>query len=82
MSSATAFGWPVERGLSRLVVGQGNSESGPELEQLLLVEFLLPVGDVAALARFAEAVSLDGARQNDCWLTLVIDRSLERCVDL
>ena len=43
----------------------GNVEARAELTQLLLVELLLLVRDVAALARLAQAVALDRLGQDD-----------------
>ncbi len=53
------LGRPVERRRAGLVVGDRDPEAGAELAQLLLVELLLLVGDVAAFAGLAEAVALD-----------------------
>ena len=46
------------------LVGNRNLKARPEVLQLLLVELLLLVGDVAALARLAQPVALDGMGQN------------------
>src|SRR4030095_11777120 len=47
-----------------------------ELAQLLLVQLLLLVRDVPALARLAEAVALDGLREDDGGGAAVLDRRL------
>ena len=56
---------PVERRAGHLLVGQRDAEAVAEREQLLRVEVLLLVRDVAALAGLAQAVALDRARQDD-----------------
>ena len=58
-------GWTIERRFVQLVVGNGNSEARAEDAQLVVVQFLLLVGDVLAFAGFAQAVALDRLRQND-----------------
>ena len=50
--------------------------------QLVFVQLLLLVRDVLAFARFAEAVALDRAREDDRRLSLVLDGGLVGVVDL
>src|SRR5205085_12285783 len=66
----------VERGLGHVFVRNRNAETRAELTQLLLVQFFLLVRDVASLARFAEAVTLDGGRENDGRGAAVLDGGL------
>src|ERR1022692_2517234 len=51
---------PVEGSVARRFVGNRNFEARAEVGDLRLVEFFLLVGNVAALAGFAEPVTLDG----------------------
>ena len=76
------FGGAVERGLADVGVGDRNAEAGAERAQLVFVHLLLLVGDVLAFAGFAEAVALDGAREDDGRRALVLDRRLVGVVDL
>ena len=55
----------VELGPAGGRVGNRNLEAAAELDQLLLVELLLLVGDVAAFAGLAQAVALDRLGQDD-----------------
>jgi hypothetical protein len=57
-------GRPVELGVARGFFRNGDLEARPEVLQLLLVELLLLVGDVAALARLAQPVAFDGVGQD------------------
>ena len=50
--------------------------------QLFFVQLLLLVRDVLAFARFADAVTLDGAGQDDRRLARVLDGGLVGGVDL
>ena len=75
-------GRPVERRVARRVVRNRNFEARAEMLDLLLVELLLLVGDVAALARLAQAVALDGLGQNQGGPALVLDRRLVGVVNL
>src|SRR5205085_10636683 len=56
----TVVGWLVQRRIARGLVGDRDLEARAEMFDLLLVELLLLVGDVAPFARFAQAVALDG----------------------
>src|SRR5216110_1927717 len=58
------FRGPVKRQLDAVFVVQRNAKAGAELAQFVFVEFLLLVRNVLALARFAQAVTLDRTRQN------------------
>ena len=60
----------------------GNLEAAAKLDQLVLVEFLLLVGDVAAFARLAQAVALDRLGQDDRGRALVLDGRLVGRIDL
>ena len=53
------FGRTVERQSGDFFVGDRNAEARAELAQLLFVELLLLVRDVAAFAGFAQSVALD-----------------------
>ncbi len=66
------FGRPVERCLGHLLVGDRDAEPRAELAQLLLVELLLVVGDVAAFAPFAQAVALDRLGEDDGRLAVLL----------
>ena len=59
-----------------------DAEARAELAQLLLVQLLLLVRDVLALAGLAEAVALDGRGQDDGRRPLVLHRRLVGGVDL
>ena len=72
----------IERQLGDLVVRQGDAEAVPERAQLVLVQLLLLVGDVAALAALAEPVALDGAGEDDGGAAAVGRRRRERRVHL
>ena len=58
-------GRAVEGRLQQLAIGDRDAEAVAELAQLLLVQLLLLMGDVAALAGFAEAVALDRLGEDD-----------------
>ena len=75
-------GRPVERRLGHFLVADRNAEPGAERLELVFVQLLLLVGDVLAFTRLADAVALDGARQDDGRLTRVLDRGLVGRVDL
>ena len=75
-------GRPVERGVERGFVGNGDLEARPEVRDLLLVELLLLVGNVAAFAGLPETVALDGVGQDQGRLSLRFDRLLIGVVDL
>ena len=72
----------IERQRRDLVVRQGDAEPVAERAQLVLVQLLLLVGDVAALAALAEPVALDGAGEDDGGAAAVGRRRRERRVDL
>src|SRR5262249_6254771 len=72
----------IEGRFVQLLVGNRNSETRAEHTELFLVEFFLLVGDVLALARFAESVTLDGFGKNDGWRSLVLDGGLVGRVNL
>src|SRR5436305_5832687 len=67
----------IERRAGDFFIGNRNAEPRAKLVQLLFVQLLVVVRDVAALARFAQAVSLDRLGQNDRRLALVFDRDVE-----
>ena len=54
----------------------GNVETRAELAQFLFVHLFLLMRDVAAFARFAEAVTFDGLCENDRRLAFVLHRRL------
>src|ERR1022692_2606230 len=54
----------VERSVARRFIRDGDLEARAEMRNLRLVQFFLLMGDVAPLARFAQAVSLDSLRQD------------------
>ncbi len=72
----------VEGCLRHLVVGDGDTEAAAELPQFVVVELLLLVGDVLALAGFAQAVPLDGLGQDHGGRAPVLDGRLVGRVDL
>ena len=73
---------PVERGVARGLVRDGDFEARTEVRDLLLVELLLLVGDVAAFARLAQAVALDGVGQDERRLSLGFDGGFVGVIDL
>src|ERR1039458_253454 len=72
----------VKRRLRHFFIADRHAKALAKLAQLLFVHLLLLVADVAALTGFAEAVSLDGLRENHRRRALVLHRRLERCVNL
>ena len=68
--------------MRRLFVGNRNAEAAAELDQLLLVELLLLMGDVAAFARLAQPIALDRLGQDDRGRALVLDGRLVGRIDL
>ena len=72
----------VKRRIHDFLVADGNIESRPELAQLLFVQLFLLVGNIAAFARFAQAVTLHGLGQNHRRLVPVLGRGLVRGVNL
>ena len=72
----------IERHLRDLRIGQGNREPGAKQLQLVFVELLLLVRDVATLASLAEAIPLDRPGQDDGRGTGVLDGGLERRMHL
>ena len=64
------------------LLGDGDLEAPAEVLHFLLVQFLLLVGDVAALARLAQAVALDGLGQDDGGRAGVLAGPLVGVVDL
>ena len=72
--SGLSGGGPIERRLRDLFVADRNVEARAELAQLLLVQLLLLMRDVAAFAGFAEAIAFDGFGENDRGLALVFHR--------
>ena len=72
----------VERRLGHALVGDRNAEPRAELAQLLLVELLLVVRDVAAFAAFAQAVAFDRLGEDHGRLALALDGRLVGRVDL
>ena len=73
---------PIERRLGDVRIRHRNSEAGAERSQLLVVHLLLLMGDVLALARFAEPVAFDGPGDDDGRRSLVLDGGLVGVVDL
>ena len=72
----------VERGVADVGVGDRHAEACAEGAKLVFVQLLLLVGDVLALAGFAEAVALDGPGEDDGRRALVFDGGLEGVVHL
>src|SRR6185503_6805270 len=72
----------IERRISDAVVGDRHAEAIAERPQVALVHLLLLVRDVLALAGLAEAVALDGAREDDGRHALRRHRAAIRVVDL
>ena len=72
----------VERRLGDLLVGDRNAEPRAELAQLVFVQLLLLVRDVAAFAGLAQAVALDRLGEDDRRRALVLDGGLVGGVDL
>src|SRR6266581_1754108 len=64
-SCCAAIGFERERHLDAILIVQRDAEARAKFPQLIFVELLLLMRDVLAFARFAEAIALDGARQND-----------------
>ena len=75
-------GRTVERRLGDFLVADRNAEAGAEGAQLVFVQLLLLVRDVLPFARFADAVALDRAGEDDGRLPGVLDGGLVRRVDL
>ena len=76
------FGRAVKRRFHHVLIRNRHVETRPELTQLFFIHFFLLVRDVAAFARFAEAVALDRLGQNHGRLAFVFRRCLESCVNL
>src|SRR5437773_2398382 len=76
------FGWPIEWNLDAILVVQGNAEPRAEFPQFVFVEFLLLVRNVLPLARFAQPVALDGAREDYRRRAFVLHGCLVRRVHL
>ncbi len=72
----------VKRRLGDVLVADRDVEALAELAQFLLVHLLLLVRNVAAFARFAQAVALDRLGQNHRRLALVLHRGLVGRIDL
>ena len=64
----------IKRRIDDLLVADRDIEPGAEFAKFLFVELFLLVRNVAALARFAQAVAFDGLGENDGGLTLVFHR--------
>ena len=71
----------IKGSFADIFVGNWNSESGSDLNQLLFIDLFLVVGDVLSFARFAHAVSLDGFGKDDRRLPLMIRSGLESCIN-
>src|SRR5690606_25352872 len=71
------LGRTVEGSLRDLLVGDGDAEAGAEVLELVVVELLLLVSDVATFARLAEAVAFDGFRQDHRGLAFGLPGGLE-----
>src|SRR5581483_5077678 len=74
--------WTVERSIVQFLIGNGNAETRAEHAKLFVIELLLLVGDVLALARLAQSIALDGLGKNDGGRTCVLDRGFESGVHL
>ena len=70
-----------ERRLRDLLVADRNAEALAEFAQLLFVQLLLLVRDVAAFAGFAQAVAFDGLGQDHRRLALVLHRGFVGRID-
>ena len=66
----------VERRIARGFVGNRDLETGLEVGDLVLVELLLLVADVAAFAGLAETVALDGVGEDQGRFALGLDACL------
>ena len=71
-----------ERRLGDFLVADRHAEPRAKLAQFLFVQLLLLVGDVAAFAGFAQAVTLDGLGQDHRRLALVFHGGLVGGIDL
>ena len=69
-------GGTVERRIMQLFVRHRNAEARTEDHQLLVVDLLLLVGDVSALAALAQSVAFDRLRQNHRGRPRVLHRGL------
>jgi hypothetical protein len=75
-------GRAVEGSLADFCVGDRDAEAGAEGPQLLFVHLLLLVGDVLALASFAQPIAFDGPRQDYRRRAFMLDRGLVGVVHL
>ena len=73
---------PEEGGLLELIVTYGDVEAIAEGLHLFEVQLFLLMGDVAALARFAEAVAFDGLGEDDRRGSAMVDGLFISGVDL
>ena len=73
--------WQVKRRLTDFFVTDRNAKTSSELKQFLFVHLLLVVGNVAALAGFAQPVTLDGFCKHDGWTTVFLGRRFVCRVD-
>ena len=69
-------------GVEHLLVGQRQGEAGAEAQAVLLGHLLRLVGGVHPFAGSAQAVALDGLRENNGRLAHVLDGDLVSGVDL
>src|ERR1035437_2615125 len=76
LNFAAVFRRTVKGHLGDLFVADGNAETRAKLAELFLIELLLLVSDVPALAAFTKTIALDRAREDDSWRTPVFDRRL------
>src|SRR5262249_57723406 len=63
----------VEGSVGYIVIRDRNTKARAELGQLIFIELLLLMSDVAAFAGFAETVAFDRGRQDDRGRAFVID---------
>src|SRR5262249_21359666 len=63
----------VEGSVVYIVIRDRNTKARAELGQLIFIELLLLMSDVAAFAGFAETVAFDRGRQDDRGRAFVID---------
>src|SRR5256885_6119617 len=64
----------IERSIVQFFIGNGDSKARAKGAQLIFIQLLLLMSDVLAFARLAQAIALDGFRENDGWCAFVLYR--------
>src|ERR1700676_2432010 len=76
------FGGAIERNFDTVLIVQRNAEARAKYLKLFFVQLFLLVRDVLAFAGFAEAVALDGAREDYSGAAFEVDGGFVGSIDL